>query len=426
MRHIKNVVHIRAFVFMAVVCLLLSMRSGVSTSLPQFKTACVGEAFTKQSCLVTHICMRQMNGVLAVFLPGVAHDKDIVTISRLLNMTLTNLHIKVEHGLASWAVQDAHPEQAITVLRNQQNIHAYSFGHVLVNELFPLFLLLQNHFLKEIPRMLQILVHPTWKHDVIKHMTIQCMSKRSFIFSEYLAQQNSGICFPHLILGDGGYVRFSQYSLANWGQPEKDRYAQGPSFFSSQNWFAFRAFVLSNAGVLDVMQHSKPLIVLNDKRFGPQGSSDRRMILDIESVAANISAAFPEASVQTVRFRDLQWHVQLHMLARTKVFITTQGSSAFRLVFLPPGSTCIMIGSPEEPKTDWRSFHELDRWFPLSYVSFLRYVIDINNLNDYEVSPVPGHWQPGDAVANRQWWQYNANIRLSWERLFPMIAQALN
>ena len=106
---------------------------------------------------------------------------------------------------------------------------------------------------------------------------------------------------------------------------------------------------------------TRPLIILNDKRYGPSAKPDRRMILDIDELAANISALYPNAEVLAVRFRDLEWSDQLRLLSRATVFITTQGSSAFRLVFMPKGATCIMIGSPDPKKSEWKSFHELDR-----------------------------------------------------------------
>lgn len=192
------------------------------------------------------------------------------------------------------------------------------------------------------------------------------------------------------------------------------------------------------AGVLEGSYTSRPLVLLNDKRYHDStaaGSSvttlksDRRMILEIEHLADDIRAAYPTADVVAVRFRDLSWPDQLRLLSQAKVFITTQGSSAFRWVWLPPGSTCVVIGAPEAAPglghTEWKSFHELDRWFPLSYVDFQRYHVDASNTGEYDASVKPGHWQPKDPAAAKRWWLYNADVRVDFERLRPMIDQAL-
>lgn len=122
---------------------------------------------------------------------------------------------------------------------------------------------------------------------------------------------------------------------------------------------------LQVAGVLEspsvAPPQAKPLILLNDKRYGNTAKADRRMIMDIDRVAADLQELYPNAEVRAVRFRDLSWPDQLRLLSRASVFVTTQGSSAFRLVFLPKGATCIMVGSPDPKITEWKSFHELDR-----------------------------------------------------------------
>jgi hypothetical protein len=42
---------------------------------------------------------------------------------------------------------------------------------------------------------------------------------------------------------------------------------------------------------------AKPLLLLNDKRHGPNGQADRRMIMNIDDVAANLTAAYPGCEV---------------------------------------------------------------------------------------------------------------------------------
>eukprot|EP00878_Enallax_costatus_P032541 GHUV01035769.1.p1 GENE.GHUV01035769.1~~GHUV01035769.1.p1 ORF type:complete len:234 (+),score=41.24 GHUV01035769.1:146-847(+) len=153
-------------------------------------------------------------------------------------------------------------------------------------------------------------------------------------------------------------------------------------------------YVFQVAGVVEVPRSSRPLILLNDKRYHDSSSGtgplkdDRRMILEIEKLAQDIAAAYPSADVVVARFRDLPWPDQVRLLCQASVFITTQGSSAFRWLWLPPGATTVVIGAPEgtEP-TEWKSFHELDRWFSLSYVRFQRYHIDTNGGSSYPPCP---------------------------------------
>lgn len=196
-------------------------------------------------------------------------------------------------------------------------------------------------------------------------------------------------------------------------------------------WMYLPLIVCQVAGVLQEESGSRPLILLNDKRYyepgKPELQDDRRMILHIEMLADEIRTAYPMADVISARFRDLEWPDQLRLLSAATVFITTQGSSAFRLVFLPADSTCIMVGSPELPgEQQWLSFHELDRWFPLSYVHFERYQISHENTTDYQIMVRPGHWQPPGEDAARRWWLYNAHVRLQMDRLAPMLDKALS
>jgi hypothetical protein len=131
--------------------------------------------------------------------------------------------------------------------------------------------------------------------------------------------------------------------------------------------------------------------------------------------------------VRAVRLRDLPWPDVLRLLSRTAVFITTQGSSAFRLVFLPPGSTAVVVGGPDTRSSTWKNFHELDRWFPLSYVQFSRYEVHTQNEEEYEVKVVPGMWQPHciAPLSRRAWWLYNADVRIDRQRLQGLLNDVL-
>lgn len=149
------------------------------------------------------------------------------------------------------------------------------------------------------------------------------------------------------------------------------------------------------------------------------------MLLDIEPLVGNLSVLYPGADVKAVRFRDLNMKEQIQWAARAKVFITTQGSSSFGLVFLPEGATCVYVGSPLGNSTTWKSFYELDRWFPLTYVQFQRYEVAASDTADYEVKPMLHHWQPVNPAEAKEWWLYNANVRLQLGRLKAMLEPVL-
>lgn len=170
---------------------------------------------------------------------------------------------------------------------------------------------------------------------------------------------------------------------------------------------------------------SSALVVLNDKRSGVQAAADRRMIIAIDDLADSIAQSLKGVEVRVARFRDMEWPEQLRLLSKARVFITTQGSSAFRLVFLPKGATCIIIGAPTPAGSVWQSYHELDRWFPLTYIHVQRYDIHHNQTTDYQVKIFPGHWQPPDPEEAKDWWLYNADVSVRLPRLLPLLETAL-
>lgn len=181
------------------------------------------------------------------------------------------------------------------------------------------------------------------------------------------------------------------------------------------------------------LARKRTLVVLNDKRYhkGANLTTDKRSILHIEELAADIIAAYPQADVLVAKFRDMQMVEQLQIMSVAQVFITTAGSSSHLAVFMPRGSHAILLGGPETEKDkeapwgSYTSFNELDRWFPLTYVQFQRYATDINDTASYSVQVVPGEWEPPGEAGRNRWRLYNANLRVDMHRLRPMLDQAL-
>lgn len=191
--------------------------------------------------------------------------------------------------------------------------------------------------------------------------------------------------------------------------------------------------VLQVSGILSsTFTHQRPLIILNDKTFhtGHTFHTDKRLILEVEALAADLRAAYPDADVLAVRFRDLPMIEQIQVMSGAQVFITTAGSSSHMAVFMRGGHV-ILLGGPEDddakdkPWTTYSPFDELDRWFPLTYVQFLRYSTDIADTQSYTMEQPPGVWQPPPGVLRDRWNRYNANIRVNMTKLLPMLDAVL-
>lgn len=193
------------------------------------------------------------------------------------------------------------------------------------------------------------------------------------------------------------------------------------------------AFLQVSDVMPSALARKRPLILLNDKRYrhGGQLKIDKRMILDIDGLAVDIATAYPQTDVVVARFRDMPMVEQLQIMSVAQVFITTAGSSSHLAVFMPRGSHVIYLGGPEteqEKQNPWgayTSFNELDRWFPITYVQFQRYVTDIKHNMSYTLDLPPDAWQPGDPPLRERWQRYNANLRVDMGRLRPMLDKAL-
>lgn len=52
-------------------------------------------------------------------------------------------------------------------------------------------------------------------------------------------------------------------------------------------------------------ENERPLVLMNDKRFGPDGEPDRRTIINLDDVRSQLAEKYPHAEVKAVRFRDV-------------------------------------------------------------------------------------------------------------------------
>lgn len=272
------------------------MGSVAGPSILPFSVACSAATFSKQSCIFTNVCMEPTTDEegfqsLRVYLQGSNDPEDARVLQKHLDRILDKVFSTVEcisaasadsaspssrnsrpsaEETAAGSSQAAqltssnsrgiisvnrsqlgstphfHTEDGVTMLWRTVDNNQESFGHALLNEAFPMFLVLQNHFGNDIPTQLQLLVTKSW-HSVLQHVVTGTVSSNAQLLVDKLSSLpagSKGLCFPHLLVGDGGYVQASRASLANSNKPQALLYEMSPSFFSSANWFTFRRHAL--------------------------------------------------------------------------------------------------------------------------------------------------------------------------------------
>lgn len=194
-----------------------------------------------------------------------------------------------------------------------------------------------------------------------------------------------------------------------------------PSFFNNMRWLGFRKWMLTSAGLDPAFRPQSSYVVLNDKRVQDgfySGQLDRRQIINIKEVEEHLKKALPAIRVESIKFVPMPWAEQLKKLSETTVFITTQGSAAFRFVFLPPGASVIFLSHPVDitpgapPTTSVLPFHEVDKYFSLSYLRFLKYWVSINSTNEY------AEWDVNDPKRRDI---YHSHIIVNLTRIEPLV-----
>lgn len=309
-----------------------------------------------------------------------------------------------------------------------------SFGHFLLQNWFPIFRVLQD--LDVLSHSFQMLVEKVpGEHSLtlFQHyfgvFTMKPPRLWPQVLSETLASQKRWIRFCEVVIGAGGYV----INMAQQQMMIEREYAHliGPpsainngdvklSAGTSHAWAEFRDFAMDGAGIKKNNQSNIFTIVLNDK------VGDRRRIANIEEVEECLSKLSPQdvfegarewpvgfqISVTRVNFRALNVTEQMRILAHTSLFITTQGSSAFRWVFLPSGSAAIVLGAPEGGESlRYPAFYEIGAWFPISHIRFYKYKTRQENPSDYILE------------AGQEFW--DANIKPQCSKLRVKVLQAI-
>lgn len=113
-------------------------------------------------------------------------------------------------------------ERKPTLLWREHEANQKSFGHALINEASPMFLVLQEHLGLKVPTQLQLLVMG-WLDPVLHRVLAGTVASDVQRLSDRLASLPPavvGICFRQLIVGDGGYyIQASRASLTNSTAP---------------------------------------------------------------------------------------------------------------------------------------------------------------------------------------------------------------
>lgn len=221
--------------------------------------ACTSATFSKQSCLFRDVCLylskdkASIQAVIASF----NQPEHVALLQQHLSHTLSGVYANISVEATRQGKRSPVNETQTgtnvwntTLLWRPVPWNQESFGHALINEAFPMFLVLQDHLGPHLPTDISLLIvgsiHPVLQHVITGNIAqhLQLVTDNNM-----LAQTGShGFCFQQLIIGDGGYVATSRASLANSGSPHKDQYGKEPSFFSSINWWGFRLHSLKVRG----------------------------------------------------------------------------------------------------------------------------------------------------------------------------------
>eukprot|EP00667_Euglena_gracilis_P010088 EG_transcript_10261 len=405
---------------------------------PHTVHSCYGERTAVRSCLFRNLYWSRATKRLTYFMPEprVVWAGSNVESSRFMDAAMAkDTHLPDAHFLRWPASKFAGPHpidvevvvgtppentshlSGVSVLWEFFPPSDYSYGHCMVNDWFPMTTVVANHFVAAAPPFRVLTLSPFRPKVCARYIEACTLASVVHLQTKMEASGHPWMRFDYLIAGEGGYWA-QAFHVLQGEQP-----LNVPTGYNPDNWFRFREAVFRWSGLPARTPTAAALpcvIAVNDK-----AATDRRRIQNVEAVVASLRNA-TNCTVLSVSFEDLSPRQQLEVMGRTTVFITTQGSSAFRLVFLPVGAHTIMIGSLPIPGSVSATtpFFELSRHFTLNHVVFLRYLV----LDPKEVErlPVLTKKKGGpDFKRLNEWRQYNAHVVVDPARLRRLVAQAL-
>jgi len=217
-------------------------------------SVCTPTAFGKQTCRFHDVCLQIANGtktikaILVANAPQQAEQLAVLKqhIKRAVHGHFHQLDVISIHAVDARELANFTFESRPTLLWHENVANQGSFGHALINEAFPMFLVVQEHLATDIPTDLQLIImgelNPVL-HRVLSGMITPHLQRLVHRLAS-VPPGTAGICFRTLITGDGGYVHASRASLTNSNAPHAKQYGEEPTFFSSFNWWQFRRHVL--------------------------------------------------------------------------------------------------------------------------------------------------------------------------------------
>jgi hypothetical protein len=212
-----------------------------------FPVACTSAAASKQSCMFRNVCLQYGDDgkTLKAVMWGPQEKRHLAMLQQHLDQHMNGMAVSCHTApIDSTAARPAFQSDPGILWKLFPDTQ-FSFGHALINEAFPIFMVLQNHLGNHIPTNVQLLISTPW-HPVTQRVLQGTISRNADLLTSRLPNttNSQGLCFRQLILGDGGYVASSRASLANSGAPHAQQYAAEPTFFSSISWWNFRRHTL--------------------------------------------------------------------------------------------------------------------------------------------------------------------------------------
>lgn len=277
-----------------------------------------------------------------------------------------------------------------------------SFGHCLLNDIYPLIALFGHHDL-EFANVTIVLHGDAQPPHVCMHYL------RPFVFRVLHGfDRLQPTHYKRIIVGEGGYWNAAYHSVH-----DTQVYPDAPLVFTPSGWLAVRKAFWNAYKLRPPAQLSSKAVtvVINDKK-------DRRRIANVHSVRECVQQHIGAAGKVIVHdfASDKSVKHQLEIMQQASIFVSTQGSSSFRHVFMATGSVCILVGSPldakleafEDANVNFTPFHEI-RFFPLTHVQFLKYMVP------------PRH----NMTELDRWALYNLDQELACDRLTELITEAV-
>jgi hypothetical protein len=197
------------------------------------------------------------------------------------------------------------PETSLTQRQPDLNVFwtfwhhgaAYSLGHAILHELFPIYVVMSNLLGEDLPIAFNLVSTSGSLPAVFDHISAATKGRVvnwPELRSKAQASGKSWIWFESAIMGHGGIPPVA-YDLSGARHPS-------PSFFNNLRWLGFRKWMLRTVGVNPEHRPSTVSIVINDKDTMDtyyNGSADRRRILNIKALEQHLRGAFPNVQVCT-------------------------------------------------------------------------------------------------------------------------------